>query len=622
MPRIGNVLQMRYERKMKQELYRKQLLEKKNDPPILCNVKREKPEFTERIIIKPRIEPDGASSESVYSLEEKPTRATMVESFSCSAEENSSYPEHDHINFVDHTSNMTFSQHDRNHLDDDEEFNDDDFDYESSKENDAARGNTFLDLVQEADGENQYSGFDKSQYYTSYEENDENNIAGEIMADQRANQPEVIEFVDSEDGKVFSITPRPGAKFRDTNIKVLDSMSNGDESHTLNTNIEALNYVPSLSSDNDSTSDQINDPANFQHDDVTYHNQNLDRFRDLQVHIEGGDNESYNYNDTGRDGCSEVHDGGIHTEEEFIDFNEQGDEFDENNEERVEVYDDFYEENEIGIITAPIPQGNSELYDCDDGEMYDPNNDLDIQAQSYDVEEAFFAQVRSEHSRNNEQQIPSDHQKDTIGGLSQSEQWRNLQEVVHSNHPQTATHQLEGPCLSDSDENSSWEEGSFGTGASRTMSRIDNLCDDEEDENNNNDDGSIYAGTFDETEYCSDDDDTYVDHGGDRPFVRVLKKIRDMNVGNQRSDGVSSDEESADEDFDETKKSREKQKRRGRSAQRSGTLFDRLGEIGMDILNDTIDHAEQEALSPRRRHISQNQGGTIINTFADLFSCG
>ena len=65
---------------MKQELYRKQLLEKKNDPPILCNVKKEKPEFTERIIIKPRIEPDGASSESVYSLEEKPTRATMAES--------------------------------------------------------------------------------------------------------------------------------------------------------------------------------------------------------------------------------------------------------------------------------------------------------------------------------------------------------------------------------------------------------------------------------------------------------------------------------------------------------------------------------------------------------------
>ena len=91
-----------------------------------------------------------------------------------------------------------------------------------------------------------------------------------------------------------------------------------------------------------------------------------------------------------------------------------------------------------------------------------------------------------------------------------------------------------------------------------------------------------------------------------------------MNVDDQRSDNVSSDEE----DYEDNKKrTKDNQRRRSKAKKGPDTLFERLGEIGIDILNETIDHAERQDSSPRRRQ-SRNQGGTIINSFAELFSCG
>ncbi|OEU12964.1 hypothetical protein FRACYDRAFT_270255 [Fragilariopsis cylindrus CCMP1102] len=143
------------------------------------------------------------------------------------------------------------------------------------------------------------------------------------------------------------------------------------------------------------------------------------------------------------------------------------------------------------------------------------------------------------------------------------------------------------------------------------MSRIDTTYDDDDD--------GTYAETLDGTENYSDDDNTFAEYDGDRPFVRILKKFRDMNVGGQKLGS----EEVEEEEYEETnRRAKDGQTRRGRPSRSSDNVnvFERLGEIGIDILNETIEHAEKANMSPRRR--GRNQGGTIINTFADLFSCG
>ncbi|MGK3737296.1 MAG: hypothetical protein ACI8RD_011636 [Bacillariaceae sp.] len=563
MPRIRSVLQQRAERRRKQEENKRVILEVEKYPP-QCDSKDNETEFN-GLYDKPQVEPDGVSAGSIYSLEAKPTRATMAETFS-SGEENTAYSEDDdHIIFTKHKRNLTFSQHDRSRLDDDGEFID--LAYESS------RGNMFIDLVQEAE-RNKNAGIDSSQY-NSYDE------------EEGVDQPETIQFVDSEDGKVFAITPRVGKKFCSTEE---ESIGNEECSKTLNTNLDSLNYLPSLSEDDSAQMDQ-RDLAQNQN------NHNHNRFHCLQVDI--GEGESYEEDDQ----CGGVYDNGdIHEAEE-----------------------------------ASIPQGNSELselYDCDDGEMYFPDDNLEDQQQgglfgpnnqvrSYDFEEegTFFEQLRSEHTR------------PINDGQAQSEHWRSIKEEIHTGHPQS-THQNGAyldtangeqylpDALSDRDSNSSWEEGSFGTGASRTMSRIDTAYDDDDDDGTyaGTLDGT-YADTLDGTEYYSDDDNTYAETiDGDRPFVRILKKFRDMNVGGQKS----GNEEVEEEGYDKTnRRTNDEQKRRGRPSRSSDNVnvFDRLGEIGIDILNETIEHAENANMSPRRRR-GRNQGGTIINTFADLFSCG
>ena len=562
---MRNVLQQRAERKRKQEENKKVLLEVEKYPP-QCDPKDNEMEFS-GLYVKPQVEPDGISAGSIYSLEAKPTRATMAETFS-SGEENTAYSEDDdHIIFTEPKKNLTFSQHDRNRLDDKGEFTD--LAYQSS------RGNMFIDLVQEAE-RNKNVGIDSSQY-SSYDEEECDIVAGRATTTQM-DQPETIQFVDSEDGKVFAITPRVGKKVYATEE---ESIGNEECSKTLNTNLDSLNYLPSLSEDDSAQMDQ-RDLTQNQYN----HNHNHNRFHRLQVDIREG--ESYEEDDQ----CGGVYDNGdIHEAEE-----------------------------------ASIPQGNSELselYDCDDGELYFPDNNLEDhqqgeafdpnnQVRSYDFEEdgTFFEQLRSEHTQ------PAN------DGPSQSEHWRSIKEEIHSGHPQS-THQngayldtANGEqylpnALSDPDSNSSWEEGSFGTGASRTMSRIDTTYDDDDD--------GTYAETLDGTENYSDDDNTFAEYDGDRPFVRILKKFRDMNVGGQKLGS----EEVEEEEYEETnRRAKDGQTRRGRPSRSSDNVnvFERLGEIGIDILNETIEHAEKANMSPRRR--GRNQGGTIINTFADLFSCG
>mmetsp|Transcript_65144 Transcript_65144/g.72755 ORF Transcript_65144/g.72755 Transcript_65144/m.72755 type:complete len:466 (+) Transcript_65144:170-1567(+) len=443
MPRIQNVLKQRAERRRKQAQNKKVLMEQKDDPPLFNtnDDNDDEKEFTEQLLIKPQIEPDGASSDSIYSLEGKPTRATMTETFS-SCEENTTYSEDDHIVFTGYESNINFSQHDRNRLEGGGEFID--LAYESSQqENDPARGNVFVDLVHEAT-KDAYSGIDHSQY-NSYDE-EEDDIAVPAMTQE--NQPQTIEFVDSEDGKVFAITPRVDKIFHGIeddhigNLNESNTVGNDECSKTLNTNLETLNYIPSFNSEDESA--QMDCPDSFQRDQ---HHCNNNRFRNLQVDI--GEGESY-----------------------------------EEDEQCVGVYDDSIHEDE----RKSISQGNSDLYDCDDGEIYFPDTALDSQARSYDFEEdgTFFEQLRSEH----------------IDGQSRSGIWQTVKKEVQPGHPQT-THQidecldtatgdknlpdtfgpqLEDSYLSDNNSNSSWEEGSFGTGASRTMSRIDTMCDNDDDD--------------------------------------------------------------------------------------------------------------------------------------------
>jgi len=541
MPRIRSVLQQRAERFRSKQAEKKQLREHQSFPLSFAN--DEGMDYNEQLI-KPQMEPDGASSGSMYSLEAKDTHATTVETFS-SGEENTAYSEENAGTFSkEHDRNMSFSEHDRSQREDGGEFLD--LSYEASRqEKNSFRGHEFIDLVQES-AVAKGTGIENSNY-SSYEED------GDDIEPKNFAQPETIEFIDSEDGKVFNITQESiGHGVLLQHVRSLDdsnTIENDECSKTLNTNNETLESMPSMNDD---------DVAQMK---LSH------RFRNLQVDI--------------RD------------EEEAFEKEEEA--FEECDLEATTAYEngDYNEE-------ASLAQVESQLYDCDDGEMYVPV------ASPEDQQGAFFEQLRTEQSRH-------------VNGYEdvQPENWQSLSEQIHLENMQNShlnnrpvSPQLEDPYLSDG--NSSWEEGSFATGASRTVSRVDVA----DDYGSGNDDARTYDGNFDGTEYYSDDD-IHAERNGDRPVVRLLKKFRNTNVGEEQSRGESSDEEE-DGNY-RNKKTRMKSKRKGRvkNKKSSGTIFDSIREIGTDILDEAIEYAESQD-----RPDTRNQGGTIINAFENLFSCG
>eukprot|EP00536_Pseudo-nitzschia_multiseries_P002978 jgi/Psemu1/284103/fgenesh1_pg.42_\ len=508
--------------------------------------------------IGPQMDPDGMepkveSSGSVYSLEAKGTRATTAETFS-SGEENTSY-----------SDDNNYSEHDPSQFESGGEFAD--LVQEAAKKrNNLSSGAEVIDLMRES-ANRERVGVNRSNY-ESYEDADEDNL----VTENGFSQPETIEFVDSEDGKVFEIPQRDvrGHGGLLQNVRSLDETYNNDDcSKTLNTNHE---------------NNQARYMSRTNNDDID-HSNSSDRFRQLQVNIEDEPNE-------------ECDDGDVAFE-----------------------VDEYVED-------PPTNQGASELYDCDDGEMYFPDDTQEyghgVQPYGLDEDGNFFDHVRVQ-SRN----LHGQQHLEMVDQQTESKNWQSATQQIHleqsgNAHLYTANDGPASPQLEDpyqSDGNSSWEEGSFATGASRAVSRVDiagedydNADEDEEDE-----EGNSYERTVDGSDYDSDDN-TYADYHGDRPFVRILKKFRDMNVDDELSYDESEEDED-EEDYEDRKRRSRRNKQKRRSKSKPVTVFERLGELGMDILNETIEHAERQDRVSRGQDNS-DQGGTFINTFADLFSCG
>lgn len=539
MPRIRNILQHRADR-FRNKQAEKKLLREDTDT-----------DFNDRLIIKPKVmEPDGASSESVYSLEAKGTHATTVETFSSGED------------------NTTYSDEKFRHEGDGEFL---DLAYEASRqEKNSLRGHELIDLVPKSSTTKE-SDIDNSMYRSFG--GDEDDAAPKNFA-----RPDTIKFVDSEDGKVFNIRQeitkeeRLGHSGYLQNVRSLDdskNMDNDECSQTLNTNIENLEIMSSLD-DGDTPQTKFSN-----------------RFESLHVDIR---EEGQNY-------------------------------------EECELEATAYEHVNYDEDLSP-QQDDSQLYDCDDGEMFYPVDALEnqqgniysgqgVQSDEYDVDGNFFEQIRSVQSRhiNDYQTHP-----ESIGIVDEEvepENWQSLTKQLHFANTQNShlggpnvgqiTPKLDDPYVSDG--NSSWEEGSFATGASRTVSRVDIAYDDE-------DDAGTYDETVDGTEYYSDDD-TYAEQNNDRPFVRILKKVRDMNADEDQSLDEEEDEGYKDKKIG----SKSNYRRRIKKKKKPPTFFESIREIGTDILNETIEYAESQDISPH--HLNRRkEGGTIINSFADLFSCG
>mmetsp|Transcript_10852 Transcript_10852/g.22987 ORF Transcript_10852/g.22987 Transcript_10852/m.22987 type:complete len:564 (+) Transcript_10852:64-1755(+) len=561
MARFRNVLQQRANR-FRNKLEQKKISVEPRDMPV-SHTNDEETQFTHEFIKQQR-EPDGDCAGSVYSIEAKDTRATAVETFS-STEENTAYSdENEHTTFTEHERNVNFMEDDRNELQGGGEFLD--LAYEAHRhENNAFSGGDFIDLLQES-AQNRGIEVDGSNYSSSDDE--EADVAPKKFA-----QPKTIEFVDSEDGKVFAITQDVTEKDPLShgdllqNVRSLDNTNDTENdgcSHTLNTNIESL---------------------------LTSNGHGINRVLNRNDNDAGGTNFSNRFNN-------------LHVK---IGQGGKLEEFDKVSEAIAYEDDEYAEES--------IPQGDSELYDCDDGQMYVPfatpqdqkANYLADGTQAYGYEEDvnFFEQLRTVQSRNTNgfQTGP----EEMINEQVQPENWRSVTNQIHFEDVQNVplSPKLEDPYVSDS--NSSWEEGSFATGASRNVSRVDTAY-----KNDDDDDAGSYDGTVDGSEYSSDDN-THEDRSNDRPFVRMLKTFRDMNVDDERS--LSSDDE---DDYEYNKKrSKKKKKRRSESKKPPPTFFERLGDLGVDILNDTIEHAERQDRSPRPRNQS-----SILDSFTDLFACG
>ncbi|KAG7343372.1 hypothetical protein IV203_021317 [Nitzschia inconspicua] len=170
--------------------------------------------------------------------------------------------------------------------------------------------------------------------------------------------------------------------------------------------------------------------------------------------------------------------------------------------------------------------------------------------------------------------------------------------------------QLEDSYLSDRSSTTSWDEGSYAS-ASRNVSRID---------------------SFDGTEFTEETG------RGNGTLLDILKSFRDMNVRSSRNISDSEDDDDdgeadllSDIDEDEAKTPRrnsrgnQRRRSRGKSTNRDFTsVLGQIGAAGMDLLNETIEQSQQGSSrsSSRRRRRRSDPTGKIIESLRDIFSCG
>jgi hypothetical protein len=172
-------------------------------------------------------------------------------------------------------------------------------------------------------------------------------------------------------------------------------------------------------------------------------------------------------------------------------------------------------------------------------------------------------------------------------------------------HDTEALSQLMDSYLSDRSSVTSWDEGSYAS-ASRAVSRLD---------------------SFDGTEYTEDTG------RGNGTLMDILKNFRDMNVSDRRGMSYSDDEDGeaeivsdVEERGDKTTKGIAKRRRsKRRSTKRDLTsVLGQIGAVGMNLLNETMEQGKQGSRRSPRHHRRRrsDQAGKIIDSLRDIFSCG
>ncbi|KAL3903965.1 MAG: hypothetical protein SGILL_010247, partial [Bacillariaceae sp.] len=283
--------------------------------------------------------------------------------------------------------------------------------------------------------------------------------------------------------------------------------------------------------------------------------------------------------------------------------------------------------NEHDVVHDPAYQldGEGESYDDDEArlaggfeDIYDntQNNAAGVsipQTSSYQYEEDGYIRYNEDDHHPHHQGQHHDELRqqntfqDTITEFTKDEathaRLETRDDEVHDAH----SSQLMDSYLSDR-SSESWDEGSY-TSKSRGVSRMDSFGD--------------------RTEFT---EDTRRDNG---VIVHMLKNFRD-NVQDYRDGNDLDSINEEDEDDSESRyheRASDKKKRSGRRGSRRnprrdiGEVLGQLGDIGIDLLNETIDKAERvEKGSKNRRRSrgrrSEDPAEKLINSFRDMFSCG
>ena len=531
--------------------------------------------------------------QSEYSLEAKPTKATLAETFSGEGEydfqpsHTFSTEEHhnlhtttqneNYINLADDTGHYrnigggtfdTYEDDDRN----DEDCRDDYLSNEADNlvASTYSSGAEFMDLRQEAAAVprlhhrstvNMHQD-DFEKYAESYGLEEEKLIMQETEQEEEG-EGIMLQFVDSEDGQAFSfrtsrpegygdviempyITEENGGETTPRTDEGLhqdpssEATSMGYDSKTLNTNeetlhtdLEGVNYIPTMNEH-----DVVHDPA-------------------------------YQLDST------------------------EGESYDDDEERLAGGFEDIYDStnNNNNAAGVSIPQTSSYQYE----------------------EDGYIRYSEDDHHHHHcggaahDELCPQDTYQDSNTEFTKEDATQAGLETQDGDHTEAHMSQIMDSYLSDRSSDS-WDEGSYAS-RSRAVSRLD---------------------SFDGTEFT---EDTSRDNG---LFVHILKNFRD-NVQDYRdgNDLDSIDEEDDDgeshyqEDGPSVKKKRTSLSRTSRkSGSRDiGTVLGRIGDIGIDLLNETIEKAEKaEGRSRNRRRSRGRRGGDpaerIMDSFRDIFSCG
>jgi hypothetical protein len=246
------------------------------------------------------------------------------------------------------------------------------------------------------------------------------------------------------------------------------------------------------------------------------------------------------------------------------------------------------------------PQGGPYLYE-DDGTRFTGHDD-----HNYTFEDETY----TEHFREQETY------QDTF-----TEHTRETHATSYEGYPKVISQLVNSYLSDDRSSAASWEEGSFA-GASRAISRIDSV-----------EDGSSDDGSFEGSESCSDDDERSHTEHNSTLFGLLKSKLQHLKDRSHLSD----DEDDGDTEIEylpdatpsnksaEAKRAKKRnsidKRRRRRSKKESESLIGRLGELGMDLLNDTMT-PKTSTKSPRRRKDDEDQTTRIVNSLRDIFSCG